>query len=159
MHFHSYLSSAVQILDEYRGKEPFPFFLKKFFARHKKYGSKDRKQVSHLCYCFFRPGKALPGIPVEERILTGLFLCSTGPNEMLLQLKPGWNGQVDLPIVKKLLIIDYSLLIKDIFPWGEELSEGIDHKKFCESFLAQPDLFLRLRPGYENITIEKLSKA
>src|SRR5258706_272339 len=78
---------------------------------------------------------------------------------MLLQLKPGWNGQVDLPIVKKLLIIDYSLLIKDVFPWGEELSEGIDHKIFCESFFAQPDLFLRLRPGHENIAIEKISNA
>src|SRR6266404_7954861 len=119
MHFHSYLSSAVQILDEYRGKEPFPFFLKKFFARHKKYGSKDRKQISHLCYCFFRLGKALPGIPVEERIVTGLFLCSTEQNEIIRELRPEWNDQINLPTDKKLLIINYSLLIKDIFPWGE----------------------------------------
>ena len=44
-----------------------------------------------------------------------------------------------------------------MFPWKQELSEGIDYEKFCESFFIQPDLFLRVRPGYENSVKEKLS--
>jgi 16S rRNA (cytosine967-C5)-methyltransferase len=56
---------------------------------------------------------------------------------------------VNLPLREKLLIINSSLLISEIFPWTEELSEGIDHENFCRSFLIQPDLFLRLRPGKE----------
>jgi 16S rRNA (cytosine967-C5)-methyltransferase len=35
----------------------------------------------------------------------------------------------------------------------------MDHEKFCESFFIQPDLFLRIRPGYENIVKRKLHDA
>ena len=38
------------------------------------------------------------------------------------------------------------------------MSEGVDHEKFCGSFLIQPDLFLRIRPGNENSVITKLSE-
>jgi 16S rRNA (cytosine967-C5)-methyltransferase len=167
-HYYSYLNTSEEILLEYKGEEPLAYFLKFFFSHHKKYGSRDRKQIAHLCYCYFRLGKSLLQVPVEERILIGLFLCSTEPNEILQQLKPEWNKQVDLPADKKLLIIparlrqsggNYSLLIEDVFPWKEKLSETIDQEKFGESFFVQPDLFLRLRPGNENSVKEKLLQA
>lgn len=157
--YHSYLNSAKKILSVYKGEEPFSSFIKKYFAQHKKFGSTDRRQIAHLCYCFFRPGKSLQNISIEGKIFVGLFLCSTQSNEILSELQPEWNNQVELPIVKKILIINYSLLINDVFPWKEELSTGIDHEKFCESFLIQPDLFLRLRPGREKKVKEKLVKA
>jgi 16S rRNA (cytosine967-C5)-methyltransferase len=153
---YSHLKSATQILNEYKGEEPFASFLKKYFARHKKFGSKDRKEISHLCYCYFRLGKALSNIPMDERILTGLFLCSDMSTEMLEQLKGEWNKKVGLPLKEKLLIINYSLFIEEVFPWKEELSKGTDYEEFCESFFIQPDLFLRLRPGYETTVKTKL---
>jgi len=159
MRIHSHLKTAALILGRYKGEEPFASYLKKFFKTDKKYGSKDRKTISHLCYCFSRLGKSLTEISTEERILIGLFLCSTEPNEMLEQLKPEWNKKISLPVKEKLLIINYSLLIPDVFPWKEELSDGIDHKKFCESFFVQTDLFLRLRPGYEKTVKTKLTSA
>ncbi|MES1222510.1 MAG: methyltransferase domain-containing protein [Bacteroidota bacterium] len=155
--YHSYLNSAVEMLKQYDGSGPFSSFQKRFFSAKKKYGSKDRKEISHLCYCYFRLGKAAIDLRVEERILAGLFLCSSGSNDILQNLKAEWNELVEFPLEKKLLIIDFSLLIPEIFPWNDELSDGIDHEKFCSSFLIQPDLFLRLRPGYENIVKEKLS--
>ena len=72
--YHSYLNTAVTILTNYKGEEPFAGYIKKFFAANKKYGSKDRKSISHLCYCYFRTGKALPKLSVEDRIVAGLFL-------------------------------------------------------------------------------------
>jgi 16S rRNA (cytosine967-C5)-methyltransferase len=156
MHAHSYLKSSAQILNEYKGGEPFASYLKKYFGQNKKYGSRDRKQISHLCYCYFRPGKALLDIPTQERILIGLFLCSTAPNEMLEQLKPELNKQSGLPLSEKLLMINYSSLIDKVFPWKGELSEGINYEKFCESFFIQPDLFIRLRPGHEGAVKAKL---
>ena len=156
MHAHSYLRSSIEILNEYKGEEPFASFLKKYFGRNKKFGSKDRKQVGHLCYCYFRLGKALLKISTEERILIGLFLCSDSPNEMLEQLKPEWNKKTILPLQEKILIVDNSLLIENVFPGEGELSEGIDHEKFCQSFFIQPDLFIRLRHGYEGEVKAKL---
>ncbi len=163
--YHSYLNSAVAILSLYKGQEPFSNFIKKYFSQHKKFGSKDRRQVSHLCYCYFRLGKAVVDVPVEERVLIALFLCSYQPNEILSALKPEWNGKTSLPLSEKLSIINpsagrtgYSLLITEIFPWQNELSEGIDKEAFSLSHLEQPDLFLRLRPGKETVVKDKLTK-
>jgi 16S rRNA (cytosine967-C5)-methyltransferase len=157
--YHSYLNSAVEILKQYKGEEPFASFLKKFFSLHKKYGSKDRKTISHLCYCFFRLGKMNIDLPVEEKILAGLFLCSNVPNEILKNLKPEWEKITGLVIREKFSILHFQFLIPDVFPWKEELSEGMDHKKFSESFFVQPDLFLRLRPGNEEKIKKKLKAA
>lgn len=157
--FHSYLNSAATILSLYNGEEPLSSFLKKYFARDKKFGSKDRKQISHLCYCYFRLGKSFPVLPSEEKILLSLFFCSDKHNDLLATVKPGWNEKTALPLKEKLLSIGNSLFIHDIFPWKEYLSDGIDFDKFCESFFIQPDLFLRLRPGKEIQVKEKLGSA
>lgn len=178
--YHSHLSSARRIIDEYNAGQPFAAYLKKFFAEKKKYGSKDRKQIAHLCYCFFRLGKAAPLSPkggiseeslwLEEKILMGLFLCSAEPDEMLSALKPEWNEKIHLQLEEKLSLIDppaarlpdgqrragYSLLITELFPWQNELSDGIDHEKFCASFFTQSGLFIRIRPGYEKNIPDKL---
>jgi 16S rRNA (cytosine967-C5)-methyltransferase len=152
-------------------------FLRSFFAADKKYGSKDRKQVSHLCYCYYRTGKtSLDGIPadadaLQARILAGLFLCSSQPDEMLRQLRPAWNESVHLSVEEKCAIINrsdhpvndpvpaphYSLL--SVFPWKAALSEGMDHAGLCRSFFMQPDLFLRIRPGFTAIVKQKLDVA
>lgn len=157
--FHSYLNSAVAILSLYKGEEPFGPFIKKYFAANKKYGSTDRKIISHLCYCYFRTGKSMQGIPVEERILTGLFLQSHEPNSLLEELKPAWNQQTGLSIREKISFlqqVDYSTTL---FPWVNELSKDINKEAFVFSHLVQPDLFLRLRPGKEEQVKQKLRKA
>jgi 16S rRNA (cytosine967-C5)-methyltransferase len=160
--YHSYINSTKEILSIYKGDEPLSSFLKKYFSANKKFGSKDRKQVSNLCYCFFRLGKAVMNTSIEEKILTALFLCSDKPNEILAALKPEWNEKCILSLNEKLLTIngaDSSLLISAIFPWEEELSEDIDQQKFCKAFLIQPDLFIRLRPGKEKLVTQKLRHA
>ena len=157
--YHSYINSTKDILSIYKGDEPLSSFLKKYFSANKKFGSKDRKQISNLCYCFFRLGKVVMNTSIEEKILTGLFLCSDKSNEILAALKPEWNEKYELPLNEKLLMINSSVLISEIFPWKEELSEGIDHENFCRSFLIQPDLFLRLRPGKEKVVMQKLKQA
>ena len=126
-------------------------------------GSTDRKWISHLCYCYFRLGKAMMDLPIAERILLGLFLRSSTPNDMLGELKPEWNENTRLGLKDKCSIFNDStrgeLALADIFPWTEELSEAIDHISFCESFFIQPDLYLRIRPGMQAITEQKLAKS
>jgi len=157
--YHSYINSACQILGLYRGEEPFASFLKKYFSANKKFGSKDRKQVSNLCYCFFRLGKAVMNISLEEKILTALFLCTHQSNEILEALRPEWNDKVELSLERKCSMFNAQFSILNIFPWIDELSSGIDLEMFCKSFFIQPDLFLRLRPGKENVVKLKLKQA
>jgi 16S rRNA (cytosine967-C5)-methyltransferase len=159
MRSHSYLNSALKIIGEYKGEEPLSAFLKKYFSVNKKFGSRDRKQVAHLCYCFFRLGKAMTEVPAEERILIGLFLCSTEPKEVLEEIRPEWNSRVEVTMSQKLSIIPIPFHIIDVFPWKEEVSDEGDHQKFCESFFIQPNFYLRIRPGHEQSVKHKLSKS
>ena len=98
-------------------------------------------------------------ISFEEKILTALFLCSDKPNEILRALKPEWNESVSLPVSEKCSMLDAPFSIFKVFPWKDELSDGIDHEEFCKSFFVQPDLFLRLRPGKEKPVIQTLQDA
>ena len=46
----------------------------------------------------------------------------------------------------------------NLFPFTEELSDGIEQEQFILSHLHQPDLFIRLRPGHEMAVTQKLQK-
>lgn len=148
--FHSYLNSAEKVIGSYAGQEPLSSYLKKFFANNKKYGSKDRKQISNLVYSYFRSGKGLGSLSIQERLLAGLYLCTQQPNELLQNIKPNWNESITVSITEKYQHIEKADSIASVFPWPDFLSEGIDHLAFCESFFQQPDLFVRLRPGSES---------
>jgi 16S rRNA (cytosine967-C5)-methyltransferase len=149
MKYFSHLRTAVQLTDEYGGQKPFADFAREFFRANKKYGSTDRKQILQLCYAGFRMGHAMPRARTEERILAGLFLVSTQPNVLLEHLTPEWYEKLNLNIDEKVSVINNKLSLEKIFPWKELLSDGINHDAFCRSFLVQPDLFIRIRPGKE----------
>jgi 16S rRNA (cytosine967-C5)-methyltransferase len=157
MRYHSYLNSAKTIIDSYKGDAPFAIFLKKYFNANKKYGGRDRKQIATLCYNFYRLGKAIPQLPVEEKIIVAVFLCEDKSNDFLQFHKPEWNAIITKPLAEKTDIAGFTA--EDVFPWAEELSTGIDAELFRESFFSQPDLFLRIRPGNKETVVKKLHDA
>ncbi len=152
----SHLNTAKTILAEYSGKEPFSLFLKSFFRKKKKYGSRDRRTISHLCYSYFRLGKSLPGYPIQERILMGLLLVSKESNRVLEELKPEWVGKVSASIEEKKQFLGVEAELEQLFPFQSDLSEGIDGEGFSDSFLTQPNVFVRIRPGFKNKVIRAL---
>lgn len=178
-HSHSHIKSAVSILISYDGSMPFHGYLRKYFSQNKKHGSKDRRSIAALCYGYFRLGHAVRELPVEERILMGLFLCNHESNGILKILKPAWNEKITSTLQEKYAVLNNNsprapygnsfvrgnielqqqFSINDVFPFKNELSKGVDHGKFSESFLVQPDLFLRLRPGKEKSVKQKLKSA
>src|SRR5271154_1177449 len=157
MYYDSYCNNAVKLIKEFDGSIPLQHYLKKHFASNKKFGSTDRKNITNLCYAYFRLGCSLKQLTIEEKILTGVFLTNQSSNDLLHYFKPEWNKNIQLPLPQKLSIINCQFSITDIFPWKKELSEEIDYEKFCESLLIQPDLFLRIRPGNEKAIKNKLS--
>ena len=157
MRYQSYLNTAKSIISFYKGDIPFAVFIRKYFLSHKKHGSKDRKQIANLCYNFYRLGKAIPSLPIEEKIIVATFLCETQSSEFLQFHKPEWNELVTKPLAEKMLVA--SITTEDIFPWAEELSQGIGAEAFRYSFFYQPYLFLRIRPGNRSVVVKKLQDA
>ena len=157
-HF-SHLNTAVDITGRYSGRQPFHLFIKDFFRQHKKYGSKDRKQITHLCYCYFRLGQSAKNKPLHQAIIEALFLCSGQANELLAALKPEWNGKTAASIEEKCALLNIAPGSLNIFPSIGELSNGIDATDFNFSHLVQPDVFIRIRPGHQQPVINKLERA
>jgi 16S rRNA (cytosine967-C5)-methyltransferase len=157
--YYSYINSAKEIIAAYTGAEPFASHLKKRFAANKKFGSKDRRQITQLCYAYFRLGNALQELPVEERLLAGLFLCSATTSSILEALKPEWNDAVHESLQQKINLLAFAVDATAVFPLSDELSEGIDAAAFAYSHFQQPDLFLRIRPGKKAILLHQLQAA
>ncbi len=163
--FHSYLNTAATIIRQYNGAEPFASMVKKFFSANKKYGSRDRKQISHLCYCYFRTGKiffAATTNTLETHIITALFLCTTEHDEILSAIAPDLEVFTALPIDEKISLLQQRAMVPAgdpyelVFPWQSFLSEGIEFRHFALSFFTQPDLFIRIRPGHKEKVIQRL---
>ncbi len=157
--YYSYINSAKEILTAYTGAEPFASHLKKRFAANKKFGSKDRRQITQLCYAYFRLGNALQELTVEERLLAGLFLCHRSSNDLLQHLKPQWNDVIETAFEKKVAMLNSEVNTAAVFPFTDALSAGIDVDAFAFSHLHQPDLFLRIRPGRKETVLHQMKAA
>ena len=159
--YQSYLNTAETIIGQYEGTLPLAGWLKTYFREHPQMGSRDRKYAAELVYAYYRTGQSLPGVAPEEKIVAGLFLCNLSPHPLLEHLNPAWNMATHLPLSDKQAILkklnpDFN--ISNIFPWSEALSEGVDPEKFNSSFLRQPAVFLRLRPGHEEAVLQTLER-
>jgi 16S rRNA (cytosine967-C5)-methyltransferase len=158
--FHRYVSYANSLISNYHGGEPFHLYIKKYFATNKKHGSKDRKQITSLCYHYFRLGLGVnEDLTFEEEMLLAIFLCEKTSNPILGNMQPDWNEKIELPLPDKLALVKDSFQLENIFPFSEELSKQIDLEKFDLSFLVQPKLFIRIRPRRRNTIINKLQSA
>lgn len=154
-YYHSHLQTAVKVIEIYKGDLPLAVFLKNFFSKDKKYGSKDRRSIAALCYAYYRVCRGLPGYDTQQKILAGVFLTSTGNAPILEVLQPRWNASIHELIELKL----QQLKTSSFFPFNEELSEEIDAKAFEKSFLLQPKLFIRIRPNRTRNVEKKLQAA
>lgn len=157
--FHSYLQTATTIITSYNCKEPFSSFIKHYFSGHKKFGSNDRKTITHLCYCYFRTGRSLDGLPMQDRMPVALFLCQQTSHPLLDALYPMWDKHVAATPQQKFELLGLKNSYKNIFPFTDSLSCESDREQFEVSHLIQPDLFLRIRPGKKMKVLQNLSRA
>ncbi len=158
MRFQSYFNTTVILIKEYDGIIPLTHFLKQYFSQHKKHGSKDRKYITHLCYCYYRLGHSLNELSIEEKLRVAIYLCNDSAGEWNILFDETWNNW-SAEIYERISFIQTkyrTFSVQNIFPWKDELSENIDTIVFAASHLIQPDLFLRIRPNHEETVIEKL---
>jgi len=155
------LKTFQRILGNYPAETPLSKFLPGFYRQNKQMGSNDRRVANRLMYNYFRLGKALYNTPTEDRLIVAEFLCNSQTNSFLQHFKPEWALCIGFDIDEKLKLVktaypDFKLT--DVFPWSAELSEGIDKQAFLKSFFVQPDLFVRVRKGFEQNVKSVLTK-
>lgn len=159
-HLQRYFHYAESILSSYKGLEPFHKYLKKYFAANKKHGSRDRKLISSLCYNFFRLGNGvIEQLDFQRKIMLSIFLCKKNSSPILQKFVPGWDNLIHLPLGDKLEVVHKQFNPGKIFSMPAELSDRIDFQQFSFSFLLQPKVFIRIRPGFIEEVIDKINKA
>jgi 16S rRNA (cytosine967-C5)-methyltransferase len=152
------LRTFLRVLGSYQEDRPLAKFLPEFFRRNKQMGSNDRRSASRLLYNYYRIGKALMKRPIEERLFFAEFLCTSVDNPFLQHFRPELNEKIYLSPEEKInyLSKEEGFNIKDVFPSGV-LSSGIEESDFLRSLFVQPDLFIRIYPGKEELVISEIS--
>lgn len=160
--FQSYFNTAINLIQGYNGTQPLVHYLKAYFTQEKKHGSKDRKYIAHLCYCYFRLGFAIRELSVKERLRIALFIMESEPGYWSYLYRADWvkNWQDDRAGRVAFIEQQYPIFsIQHVYPWKDELSAGVDHTALSFAAFIQPDLFIRIRPGMEKQVLDKLTNA
>ncbi len=91
-------------------------------------------------------------------MIAGLFLCSQEQNELLEMVRPGWVEAVPLSIDEKLSFLrtqSLTIHLDELFP-SVRMSEGISPEELAKAQFHQPDLFIRVRPGFKEKVLSRL---
>jgi 16S rRNA (cytosine967-C5)-methyltransferase len=155
------LKTFQRILGNYPAETPLSKFLPGFYRQNKQMGSTDRKVASRLIYNYFRLGKALFNTPTEDRLMVAEFLCNSQTNSFLQHFKPEWALCIGFDMDEKLKLVKTAypaFKLDDVFPWSAEVSEGINKNAFLKSIFIQPDLFIRVRKGFDQHVKALLTK-
>lgn len=155
--YYNHLTAAENIITQNKGSEPLAVQLKKYFSANKKHGSKDRRQISSLCYAYYRAAHALKEGDIKTKITRAYFLVQQTSDALLQELDPELNATAEKSLGDKMAML--GIHIEDIFPFYEMLGGDFCNEGFYQSLLLQPKLFLRTRPGRKNTVKQKLAEA
>lgn len=159
------LKIICSIIEQYKLNEPLSGHLKDFFKAHPQMGSRDRRLASAFTYNYFRIGKALTDVRLIERLTIANFLCSTVSNPLLAYCLEKFSLLKEEDIqhspeekISKITNQYQQFKLEKLFPFSSHLSDRIDKKKFIESFLEQPKLWIRIRKGFQQKVFDEFSE-
>ncbi len=123
------------IIDTYDGSLPLAHFLKNYCKGFTQLGSRDRRILSEMAYCWYRCEKGIDGYEVadfEGKMKACLRVCG------------------NLSVIGRLLgseetVGDVALENSRLFPFEIPFSYGISKDAWLSSLLVQPSLFIRIR--------------
>jgi 16S rRNA (cytosine967-C5)-methyltransferase len=123
MHFAVHQEIANKLLAAYQGEEPLANYLKKYFAANKKHGSKDRKNISALCYGHFRNTATIfpLGDKISDQIDAAKFVQSHQTQPLLfIRIRP-WQKE---KVIQKLQAanIEYKKVSENAFAFTNTTS-------------------------------------
>ena len=162
-YIHHHIQTVEKLIVNYKSETPFTIYLKDYYSKNKKHGSRDRKLIADLCYTYFRIGNCLKDQDFYTRIKTALFLCNNTMPEYAGILFNDDNMKWPVTIAERLQQVqseNKEFNVNNLFPIpANGLSEGIDTEHFISEHLVQPKLFVRIRPHKSAAVLNKLNAA
>jgi 16S rRNA (cytosine967-C5)-methyltransferase len=117
------------IIETYHGNIPLAHFLRDYYKAYPRLGSRDRKILSEMAYCWYRCSKGFEAnMAFEEKV------------KACLQLAGSKSKHIEQFLPEQL---EYPFNIRKLFPYEIALTDGISKEDWLHSLLQQPDLFIR----------------
>ncbi len=150
------LKHISDIIEQYNGDIPLTHFLKRYYKQHTKLGSRDRKILSEMTYCWYRCSKAVLDIQdFEQKLYLCLFLSDTENSYAGNFLPIQWQEGKQHSLQEKIAILATEGILVDvekINAYSGEFSYGIKKHEWSNSLLQQPSLFIRIRRDRQIVT-------
>lgn len=146
--YYQHLRSAIEILEGYRFNDPFSIYLKNYFRRFKKFGSRDRKAITDLCFGYFRIGQSSLNYNTNDQIIIGYFLTHQSDDGFIEATCPDLLTSIGCTLDEKIEKLRERFPAFDegkIFSFTNELTGKIDQKSFRRSHLQKPLYFINIR--------------
>lgn len=155
--YYSYLNTSKSIIEAYDGSFPLAGHLKQHFRTSSKFGSKDRKAITTICFNYFRLANTIATKNLEEAIIDTNFLMNN--IHFIENVKPELYSKINDTLEEKIHHINPNFNLNNVFPFSNYLSENIENELFNLSFINQPSVFIRIRPGQSYSVIQKIIEA
>lgn len=146
------LFQAQEILKAYEGNVPLIVFLKDHFKKNKKFGKRDRSEITEICFSYYRMGTLTKTVPFEQCASIGYLLSNNIDLEEVHQLNEenGWQlpetfTSIDFQEKVEQLELALNISIKNnVTGKNYTLSTGIDMLAFEKHLFQQAPVFIRI---------------
>ena len=160
-YIHTHIS---HILSHYKGEMPLANYLKFYFKKHPIVGSRDRKIISEMAYCFYRCAKGFDNKKYSqaELIDASLLLAESNLPQLKKLISEHWQSQYSKGFDENFLFLKeakFDFEIENIFSNGIAFSEGINRAEWLHKMLSRPRLFIRIVPQYLEMVMSLLQTA
>jgi 16S rRNA (cytosine967-C5)-methyltransferase len=153
-----HIQQANSIAEAYKGQEPLHLYLKKFFKRNKKFGSRDRKSIASYLYGAYRMGRENRHLSMRQRVYFYLFLSGEGGTDLFADDFADLQGLVSKPFREKIEFLRSNYELRETYRAQDEISTKINSEEYRNSFYTEPRVYIRLRnesaQNYEKVIAE-----
>ncbi len=163
--FKNRIRQGLEVINAYDFSLSLSEFLWNYYKKNKFLGSNDRRQLSSIVYQYFRLGNNLNESSKGEKIGVATFLCNQDQNpfnEYLIREFTKLDGNLITENSNKKFGLVKTLYpqfsLNSIFPFTEFLSTMEDKDAFVLSHLSQPKVWIRIRPGKEQMVMNELKE-
>lgn len=164
---HSYIHTSLAVVREFDGTMPLHHFLRNFFRRDKKYGSRDRRWIKEIVYAWFRTASFLKSLPDEKRIYWAFYLINAQRLPVVEQILQsggeefaGLNPEETVDEKMKVLRSAFPEVSQNlIFPFGSLTSSLLNLETFSVGMLQKPKVWIRVKSAAFQKAAAALNKA
>lgn len=147
--YDAYIHEAHTLFEIYKLQEPLHVFLKKYFSKRKKFGSRDRKLIANLLYNVYRLGNKNAVLPWQEKITVSSLLAANMPLSFYEKIMPQHISMIHSSFEKRFSVLQKQYDLQwDIYG---TLHEAITVDDFIQNLFSSPRVFIRIRKNMDSV--------